>query len=439
MERRQFFKLIALSSFGAVLLPGCAGSGSSGGPGVKGLGSSSDTIFINRGRTLLGVDVLQAENFSRIKGLRCGLVTHRAGVNGQGQRTVDVLFNAPGVKLTKLFGPEHGIDGNAAAEKSVKNEKDKKTGLPVYSLYGATRRPTPVMLSELDVILIDFQDIGSRSYTYISCMKYVLEACYSLPQPIKVIILDRPNPLGGEKVDGPFLDTKWKSYVGAYEMPYVHGLTIGEIARWSLATPGVLDLNEGQRKKAQLEVIAMQGWRRSMTWDQTGLTWIPTSPRIPTPQAAIGYAMVGLGCIVGGFSHTFENQMHFRFIKYSKRKTSDLINALGRSVAGLKLEPKIMPDGTQGVYTQIENWDQFNPCEISLYMMKQSCLWDSSNPFARTNGTTRDLFIKHVGSEAFFEDLKTNGANINLEAWINKWRAEAGNFRTRTRPYYLYS
>jgi len=439
MERRQFFKLIALSSFGVALMPGCVGGGASGGSIGRAAGSSSDSTLLNRGKTWLGIDVLQAENFNRIKGLRCGLVTHRAGVNGQGQRTVDILFNAPGVKLTKLFGPEHGIDGNAAAEKSVKNEKDKKTGLPVYSLYGATRRPTPAMLSELDVILIDFQDVGSRSYTYISCMKYVLEACYSLPQPIRVIVLDRPNPLGGEKVDGPFLDTKWKSYVGAYEMPYVHGLTIGEIARWAVATPGVLDLSESQRKKAQLEVVAMQGWRRSMTWDQTGLTWIPTSPRIPTPQAAMGYAMVGLGCIIGGFSHTYENQMHFRFIKYSKRKSGDLVSALGKSVAGLKLEPKMMPDGTQGVYTQIENWNQFNPCEISLYMMKQSCIWDSSNPFARTNGTTRDLFIKHVGSEAFFEELRTKGANINLESWINKWRSDAGSFRVRTRPYQLYS
>ena len=439
MERRQFFKLLALSSLGAAVLPGCAGGGASGGSSGGPVTSSTNLPLPSTGKTLLGIDVLQAENFNRIKGQRCGLVTHRAGVNGQGQRTVDVLFNAPGVKLTKLFGPEHGIDGATAAEKSVKNEKDKKTGLPVYSLYGATRRPTPAMLSELDVILVDFQDIGSRSYTYISCMKYVMEACYSLPQPIKVIILDRPNPLGGEKVDGPMLDAKWKSYVGAYEMPYVHGLTIAEIARWAVSTPGVLDLSESQRKTAQLDVVTMRGWRRSMMWNQTGLTWVPTSPRIPTPQAALGYAMVGLGCIVGGFSHSFENQMHFRFIKYSKRKSGDLVAALGKSVAGLKLEPKIMSDGTQGVYTQVENWSQLDPCEISLHMMKQSCIWDPTNPFSRTTGNARDLFIKHVGSEAFFEDLRTLGANINLEAWINKWRVEANAFRLRTRPYQLYN
>jgi len=439
MERRQFFKIIALSSFGAAVLPGCVGGGASGSSSGGVNVSPANTLFPVTGKTLLGIDVLQSENFSRIKGLRCGLVTHRAGVNGQGQRTVDVLFNAPGVKLTKLFGPEHGIDGSAAAEKSVKNENDKKTGLPIYSLYGATRRPSPAMLSNLDVVLVDFQDIGSRSYTYISCMKYVMEACYSLPQPIKVIILDRPNPLGGEKVDGPMLDAKWKSYVGAYEMPYVHGLTIGEIARWAVSTPGVLDLSESQRKNAQLDVVTMGGWRRTMTWNQTGLTWVPTSPRIPTPQAALGYAMVGLGCMVGGFSHSFENQMHFRFIKYSKRKSTDLVAALGKSVSGLKLEPKTMPDGTQGVHTQVENWNQLYPCELSLHMMKQACIWDASNPFARTTGTARELFIKHVGSEAFFEELRTKGANINLEVWISKWRAEANAFRARTRSYQLYN
>jgi uncharacterized protein YbbC (DUF1343 family) len=147
MERRQFFKILALSTLGAGLLPGCVGGGSTGGSSGSSNGSPISTPPSNGEKTQLGIDVLQSENFNRIKGLRCGLVTHRTGVNGQGQRTVDVLFNAPGVKLTKLFGPEHGIDGTSAAEKSVKNEKDKKTGLPVYSLYGATRRPSAADVS----------------------------------------------------------------------------------------------------------------------------------------------------------------------------------------------------------------------------------------------------------------------------------------------------
>ncbi|NBX01943.1 DUF1343 domain-containing protein, partial [bacterium] len=163
MDRREFFRLTALTTLSATLLPGCASSGSSSSGGSSPTVSSPDTsppANFNGRKTLLGIDVLEADGFSSLQGQRVGLVTHKAGVNGRGQRTVDVLARAPGVKLTKLFGPEHGIDGNAAAEVVVKNARDARTGLPIYSLYGATRRPTPEMLEGLDVIVIDFQDIG---------------------------------------------------------------------------------------------------------------------------------------------------------------------------------------------------------------------------------------------------------------------------------------
>ena len=425
MDRRAFFRLTALGSLGASLLPACA----HGAPPAPPVAT----------QTQLGIDVLTAGGFETLRGVRCGLVTHRAGMNGAGKRTADVLANAPGVRLTKLFGPEHGIDGNAAAEIAIKNAKDARTGLPVYSLYGATRRPTPEMLEGLDAIVIDFQDIGSRSYTYISCMRYVIEACFSLPRPIRVIVLDRPNPLGGEKVDGPFLDRKWRSYVGAYEMPYVHGLTIGEIARWAVATPGVLELTDEQRRRGFLEVVPLRGWSRALTWNRTGLNWIPTSPRVPTAQAALGYAMVGLGCQLGDFSHTFGDEMHFRFIKYSRRKSADLIAALGTAVPGLLLEPKLMPDGTQGVYTAINDWAKFRPTALSLHMMRQACLWDPTNPFARATKNERELFIKHTGSEAFYEELRVRGAAVDLPRWQAQWNADAEAFRARTAPFRIYA
>ncbi|MFN5057965.1 MAG: exo-beta-N-acetylmuramidase NamZ domain-containing protein, partial [Verrucomicrobiota bacterium] len=205
MDRRDFLHLTALGSLGAYALSGCAGGGGSVSvPSVRPAPSGGAPA----GKVMLGIDVLAAEGFARLQGLRCGLVTHRAGVNGLGQRTADVLARAPGVKLLKLFGPEHGIDGVAKADVKVGHAKDARTGLPVYSLYGATRKPTPEMLAGLDAIIIDFQDIGARSYTYVSCMRLVIEACFSLPRPVRVIVLDRPNPLGGEKVDGPFLDRK---------------------------------------------------------------------------------------------------------------------------------------------------------------------------------------------------------------------------------------
>jgi uncharacterized protein YbbC (DUF1343 family) len=349
-----------------------------------------------------------------------------------------VLARAPGVKLVKLFGPEHGIDGVAKADVSVGHAKDARTGLPVYSLYGATRRPTPEMLSGLDVIVIDFQDIGVRSYTYISCMRYVIEACFSLPRPVRVVVLDRPNPLGGEKVDGPFLDRKWRSYVGAYETPYVHGLTIGEIARWAVATPGVLELDEATRRRGTLDVVTLRGWRRSMTWNLTGLNWTPTSPMINSSKAALGYAMSGLGCMDSGFSHSSTADQNFRFLTYPRRKAADLMAAFGNAVPGLVLQPQQQADGTQGVYLAVGDWPKLRPTAISLFMLRQACAW-APNPFAGLSTGKRELFIKHLGSEAFFDELRTQGARIDLARWMKRWDGDAAAFRARTAPFFLYA
>ena len=437
MDRREFLNLTALGSLGAVALSGCAGGG--GGSGYASpLPVAAPPVATLSGKVMLGIDVLAAEGFARLKGLRCGLVTHRAGVNGLGQRTADVLARAPGVNLVKLFGPEHGIDGVAKAEVAVKNAKDARTGLPIYSLYGATRRPTPEMLAGLDVILIDFQDVGARSYTYISCMRYVIEACFSLPRPVRVIVLDRPNPLGGEKVDGPFLDRKWRSYVGAYETPYVHGLTIGEIARWAVATPGVLELDEATRRRGTLDVVEMRAWRRSMTWNLTGLNWVSTSPMINSAKAALGYSMSGLGCMDSGFSHTSGPDQNFRFLTYPRRKAADLMAAFGNAVPGLVLQPQQMADGTQGAYLAVGDWPKLRPTAISLHMLRQACVW-APNPFAAFTATKRELFIKHLGSEAFFEELRTQGARIDLGRWMQRWDGDAAAFRARTAPFRLYA
>jgi uncharacterized protein YbbC (DUF1343 family) len=437
MERREFLHLTALGSLGAVALSGCAGGG--GGGGYAGPTPVTPApVAPTSGKVMLGIDVLAAEGFARLKGLRCGLVTHRAGVNGLGQRTVDVLARAPGVNLVKLFGPEHGIDGVAKADVSVSHAKDARTGLPIYSLYGATRRPTPEMLSGLDVVLIDFQDVGSRSYTYISCMRYVIEACFSLDRPVRVIVLDRPNPLGGEKVDGPFLDRKWRSYVGAYETPYVHGLTIGEIARWAVATPGVLELDEAKRRRGSLDVVTLRGWRRSMTWNLTGLNWTPTSPMINSSKAALGYAMSGLGCMDSGFSHSSTADQNFRFLTYPRRKAADLMAALGNAVPGLVLQPQQMADGTQGVYLAVGDWPKLRPTAISLFMLRQACAW-APNPFTSLSTGKRELFIKHLGSEAFFDELRTQGARIDLARWLMRWDGDAAAFRARTAPFRLYA
>jgi len=419
MDRRDFIRASAL----------CAAGSLGAAPAVGGTST----------RVRLGVDVLADSGFAMLQGRRIGLVTHRAGVNGAGRRTADVLARAPGVRLLRLFGPEHGIDGTARADAKVKHYRDARTGLPVFSLYGDTRKPTPQMLEGLDDVVIDFQDVGVRSYTYVSCMRLVIEACFAMPRPVRVIVLDRPNPIGGEKVEGPFLDRRWRSYVGAYETPYVHGLTIGELARWAVATPEVLDVAESVRQRGRLEVVPMAGWRRTMPWISTGLNWVPTSPMVPTPQAALGYAMVGLGCQIGGFRHTFGDQMHFRFIRHEGRRADEIVRALGTTVPGLLVEPRVMGDGTQGAYLAVGDWQQLRPVRISSYMLRQTCAWSSTRFFATHARSDRELFIKHFGSEAFYEDLRVRGASVDLPRWFAYWDALAEDFRSRTAPYRIYT
>ena len=199
------------------------------------------------GKFMLGVDYLERTNFSVLAGKKVGLLTHPAGKNASGIATVRVLHQSPKVNLVALFGPEHGIYGDEKASVPVDDKVDHRTGLPVYSLYGKFRKPTPKMLSGIDCLVVDLQDVGVRCYTYISCMKYAMEACFESGK--EIIILDRPNPLGGLKVAGPMIDLEWISYVGAFPMPFVHGMTIAEIALWAKKTKGILKIDDKIRKK----------------------------------------------------------------------------------------------------------------------------------------------------------------------------------------------
>ena len=240
-------------------------------------------------RVMLGIDVLESMNFAPLKGKRVGLLTHPAGVNRYGVSTVDVLRRSKNVRLVALFGPEHGIYGDEKADVPVLDKIDRRTGLPVYSLYGKYRKPTPEMLRKIDVLVVDLQGLGVRSYTFKSCMLRAMEACFENGK--EIVVLDRPNPLGGLKVDGPPLDAKFKSYVGMFQVPYVHGMTIGELARMAKDTYGAMEITSKQQRNGKLTVIPMRGWTRSMLWPDTGLRWVPTSPAVPSFAAAVGYSM----------------------------------------------------------------------------------------------------------------------------------------------------
>jgi len=246
---------------------------------------------------MLGIDVLESRGFDAVKGKRIGLLTHPAGVNRRGISTIDVLRHAPGVQLVALYACEHGLYDELPAETTFPDKVDPHTGLMVFSLYNNKTKhfvPTAAQLRGIDALVIDLQDNGTRSYTFSGAMKSAMEACFANGK--EVIVLDRPNPLGGLKVDGPPLDPQWMSDVGRFRVPYVHGLTMGELALMvkDASPPGGLAISDAARRKGKLTVVPMRGWRRAMRWPETGLTFVPTSTAIQDFAACQGYPMTGL-------------------------------------------------------------------------------------------------------------------------------------------------
>jgi uncharacterized protein YbbC (DUF1343 family)/CubicO group peptidase (beta-lactamase class C family) len=249
---------------------------------VKGL---EKFAFRNEGvsaKVLTGIDVLERDNFKQLAGMRIGLVTNHTGRNREGRQTIDVLNKAPGVKLVALFSPEHGIRGLADHE-NISDSKDESTGLPIYSLYGETRRPKAEQLKDLDALVFDIQDVGARFYTYISTLGHLMEEAAKAKLP--VFVLDRPNPIGGVDVEGPIADKDKLSFISYHTIPTRHGLTIGELAQL---------FNKQRNIGADLRVIKMEGWRRAMWFDETNLTWINPSPNMRSLTQATLYPGVGL-------------------------------------------------------------------------------------------------------------------------------------------------
>ena len=238
------------------------------------------------GRVLTGLDRLLASHLSRVRGLGIGLLCHQASVNADLDHAVDLIGSIRGARVTRLFAPEHGLWGAAQDHAAITAARDPATGLPVLSLYGRRRAPTAPMLQGLDALVCDLQDVGARYYTFVWTMALALEACARAG--VRMIVLDRPNPLGGVRVEGNVLDPRFASFVGLYPLPVRHGMTIGELARY-------LNLRHGVN--ARLDVVPMSGWRRAMLWEETGLPWVPPSPNMPTPDTARVYPG---GCLIEG-------------------------------------------------------------------------------------------------------------------------------------------
>lgn len=240
----------------------------------------------NAPKVRVGIDVIMGQEYAgKLRGKRIGLITNHTAVNSKLVATADVFKKhaaAKDYKLVALFAPEHGMTGAAYATEIIEEAKDVD-GVPIYSLHGKTRRPTDEMLRQVNLLVFDIQDIGSRSYTYITTLFYVIEE--AAKRNIPVIVLDRPNPIGGLVVDGPLLEEKWRSFLGYINVPYCHGMTVGELARY---------FNDEYKIGCKLEVVPMKGWKRCMSFQDTGLPWIPTSPYIPEASTAFFYPTTGI-------------------------------------------------------------------------------------------------------------------------------------------------
>jgi len=232
-----------------------------------------------------GLDVLREEGASLLSGRRIGLITNPTGQTIDGVSTLRVLRDELSVSVEALFAPEHGFRGDAAAGDEIGEDREAESGIPIHSLYRDTRAPTPSMLSGVDVLVFDIQDAGVRFFTYASTMKLAMES--AARAGIQFVVFDRPNPQGGQRVEGPILEPELESFVGPAAIPLLHGMTVGELAGFFRASSPDLALLD-------LKVVAMRGWQRHMLWDDTGLTWRPPSPNLRTSRAALAYPAFGL-------------------------------------------------------------------------------------------------------------------------------------------------
>ncbi len=404
-----------------------------------------------RGPVMLGIDVLEADGFAAVKGKRIGLLTHPAGVNRRGMSTIEVLRRAPGVKLVALYAAEHGLYGDAPAEVKITSTTDKRTGLPVHSLY-PPRRPTKAMLKDVDALVVDLQDIGTRSYTFIASMRWAMEGAFE--NNVELIVLDRPNPLGGLKVDGPPLDLQWSknNFVGAFRVPYVHGLTIGELAKMAKEAPGVLEVTEAVRARGKLTVIPMRGWSRAMRWPETGLNFVATSGYVQNWDAVQGYPMTGLGTYFDpkvnfdiGVRHGVGASYPFRGVSIKNVKVDVLekeLLAIQPYLSGIRFARVSVPDRqgkpTTGIYVQIVDYNDWRPCELNFWLMKLACKYSPQNPFAPARGRDFSGFLRHMGSQGFLNELATKGANVDVLVWLKVWREQARVYQEQSKKYWLY-
>lgn len=397
------------------------------------LGAQAQKIHIKT-----GIEVLKSQNFRYLEGKRVGLITNPTGVDNELHSTIDILHEAPNVNLVALYGPEHGVRGDVHAGDHVSDQRDPATGLPVYSLYGKTRKATPEMLKDVDVLVYDIQDIGCRSFTYISTLGLAMEAAAENGK--ELIVLDRPNPLGGLKVEGNLTEDDCISFVSQFKIPYVYGLTCGELA---LMLNGERMLTGGVQCK--LTVIKMKGWKRRMDYTATGLQWIPSSPHIPHPHSAFFYPVSGilgeLGYMSIGVGYTIPFQM-FAAPWAEADKLADALNAL--HVPGVIFRPIYLKpfysvgqgQRLQGVQVHITDYARapLSPLQF-LVMQEVARLWPDRAVFDHADKGRFAMFDKVCGSRQIRERFTKTNRWEDIRPY---WEKDVESFRRLSKKYYLY-
>ncbi len=369
-----------------------------------------------------GVDVLQERGFDSLVGQRVGLVTNQTGQSRDGRSTIDLIFEAPGVELRALFSPEHGIRG--VEDGLVPSGRDERTGLPVHSLYGDTRRPTAETLDGLDTLVVDLQDIGARFYTYAATTAYVLEE--AARQGLRVVVLDRPNPIGG-RIEGPLLDERLLGFTGYLSAPTRHGLTLGELARL---------FNRERDLDAELEVVPVRGWTRNTWFDETGLRWVNPSPNMRNLHQALLYPGVGgiegTNLSVGRGTDTPFEQIGAPWI--DGPDLAEVLNAAG--LPGVRVYPlsftpsasRYAGERCEGVFFVVTDRERFRPVRLGLEIA--AALWRLHGDVFQLDASERLL-----GSAAVLADIKRGTPSWEIAA---AWAEGEGSWRRLVAPYLLY-
>ena len=377
-----------------------------------------------------GADVLLAERIDLVQGKSVALITNHTGLLSTGEPVLDALRKR-GVRVVRLFGPEHGIRGMAAAGEHVRDSLDAASGVPVVSLYGVVNKPTPAMLADVELLLYDVQDVGARFYTYISTMALAMEA--AAERGIPFVVLDRPNPLGGLLIDGPILEDSLKSFVGFARLPIVYGLTCGELA---LMLNGEGMLSNGVQ--ADLTVVTMDGWQRLMRWSDTGRDWLPPSPNIRSAEAALVYPAT---CLIEGTNVSEGRGTERPFLLIGApfidgRKLAAELSDLslpGLAFSATEFTPatsKHAGVGCQGVSIQVQDPARLRPTAAGMRILATI-----QRMYPAELQVRRKSFLRLIGSAEAYQVLTAGG---DLDDLLARWQIALEEFGNRAQRYWIY-